>query len=486
MKNTGVNLANKKQLISLIGILLLVGFIATGFVSYYTTSDLYKKDLSENILPLTGDNIYSEVRKNIVELVLISSLMANDTYLKDWVIKGEHNTSLITKYLKTIQEKFHTVTCFFASDRTRAYYHPTGIFTTISEENPRDAWYFKVKAMEKEYDINLGIDNANKDSFTIFINYKVFDYDGKVLGVAGSGVTVKNIQDLFDDYAKRYQRKIYFVNQQHEVILANRITKPPFKNIKEVDGLKHIELSPKNTDPVTISYQRNHDTFLLNTRFIPEIGLYLFVEQSLKGANRHNIFMLLIKNCLITLLIGGVIIAAVYSTVNIYQSELVKLATTDKLTQLTNRHVFDIIFNQALRDAERNNRPITIILFDIDHFKKINDRYGHLAGDTVLIDVANTTREEIREADCLCRWGGEEFLVLLKGCTLKNGVVLAEQLRETIQDKTVYHDDEPISVKISLGVAQWQVGEENETLLQRADQALYKAKNNGRNRVETA
>lgn len=482
-----IGLPKKRQIITLIVILFVVGFVSISIVSYYTTANLYKKDLSDSILPLTGDNIYSEIRRDLITLVLISSLMGNDTFLVDWTLHGEQDTVLVSKYLATIQERYNTVTCFFASDISGAYYHSTGLFTTISENNPRDAWFYRIRDAEEKYQINLGIDDANDGALTIFINHKVFDYDGNFIGVTGCGLTVENVQELLDDYAERYNRIIYLVDQQHEVLLTNNIAPPWFKNIEEVQDLRELSLDSALHNPLSVSYSRNNEEYLLNIRYVSELDLFLFVEQSLNANHhRHTQIWLLLKIFFITLPIGAVIILSILLTANAYQAELETLATTDRLTEMSNRHAFEIVFHQALKEAERRQQPLVLILFDIDYFKRVNDQYGHPAGDAVLKRVASIARESLRDADSLCRWGGEEFLVLLSDCSLENGLIIAEQLRKAIQETMVCYGDESISVRISLGVAQWQEDESPREFLQRVDQALYRAKNNGRNRVETS
>ena len=441
----------------------------------------------KNILPLTGDNIYSEVQKNIVKLVQISSLMANDTFLKDWVLDGERDTSQVTKYLKNIKSQYHTIICFFASDKTRAYYYPDGVWTIVEKDNPRDAWYFKAKNIQEEYQINLGMNDIEDGAFTIFVNYKVVDYDNRFIGVTGCGLTVDNVQKQLDVYAKKYNRVIYFVNRKGRVVLASSISPPPFTTLDDVKQLKaKISLRPDDFTSHALSYSRDNETCLLNTRYIPELKLYLFVEQSLKSANRQQLTRLLIKNFLITFIIGSGIIAAVFLTIQKYQKDLEILATTDKLTRLNNRHSFEILLTQALKQADRENHPLTMILFDIDFFKKVNDNHGHPAGDAVLQQVAATALNTLRKTDVICRWGGEEFLIILPNCAIEAGKAIAEQLRQAVNKTIFRHGDLSLSVTISLGITQWQPGEREKDLIKRVDTAVYKAKENGRNRVETA
>ena len=118
---------------------------------------------------------------------------------------------------------------------------------------------------------------------------------------------------------------------------------------------------------------------------------------------------------------------------------------------------------------------------DLDFFKKVNDRYGHEAGDTVLIHLAKTVKNQVRATDYVIRWGGEEFLVLMPGCPVEQAVRIAEKIRETIQDS----DSGVCNITVSIGVAEYAGGDYHQ-LIKDADGAMYKAKSNGRNRVVKA
>jgi len=170
-----------------------------------------------------------------------------------------------------------------------------------------------------------------------------------------------------------------------------------------------------------------------------------------------------------------------------YQKRLEKSASTDTLTGLLNRHAFDFVFQQARLDSERSRQPMCAILLDIDFFKKINDKHGHLVGDHVLKEIAAIARRSLRESDIICRWGGEEFLVLLKNCTLEKATAIAENLRNTIASNDFSRTTDltrgRLSVTVSMGVAECKDTETEDSVFDRADQALYQAKENGRNSV---
>lgn len=178
------------------------------------------------------------------------------------------------------------------------------------------------------------------------------------------------------------------------------------------------------------------------------------------------------------------ILAVMQRTIAHFQRRLERLATTDKLTGLHNRHSGEALFNQAVVEAQQQQSELSVILLDIDHFKRINDQYGHLAGDAVLLRCACIIRSCLRGSDIVCRWGGEEFLVILKDCGIESAVELAEKIRSTMAQTSTIWETSALCVQCSLGVAQWQYDEQRNHLLTRADQAMYRAKNNGRNRTE--
>ena len=160
---------------------------------------------------------------------------------------------------------------------------------------------------------------------------------------------------------------------------------------------------------------------------------------------------------------------------------LEQLAITDSLTDLYNRHKLDKELTIENERAKRFNRCYGIILLDIDHFKKVNDTYGHQVGDLVLVDIAKLLKQQLRTTDTIGRWGGEEFIIICPE-TDKNGLItLAENLRKKIKD----HSFPVINNKTSsFGLSLYQQGDEAKDIISRADKALYRAKEKGRNRVE--
>jgi len=157
-----------------------------------------------------------------------------------------------------------------------------------------------------------------------------------------------------------------------------------------------------------------------------------------------------------------------------------EIAERDTLTQIYNRSKFNSELSEALRKAQIYHKPFSIILFDIDHFKKVNDQYGHDIGDSVLIQVTSLVRNLLRNQDLFARWGGEEFVILLEDGTLNDAYELANRLRREIE---TFPFNTVKKLTCSFGISQFRPNDTDATIMKRADNALYHAKQNGRNTV---
>ena len=168
-------------------------------------------------------------------------------------------------------------------------------------------------------------------------------------------------------------------------------------------------------------------------------------------------------------------------------------ALVDPLTKVLNRNAYNLTLEQTMRDFRRYKDPTILMVADIDHFKKLNDNYGHKTGDRVLTSVATSLNNSVRASDFVFRYGGEEFVILLKKCTLDQGEKVAEKIRRQaekirrqVEESFSLNKGKKLSVTVSLGLTQFIENDTEDEVFQRADNALYMAKTNGRNRVEIA
>lgn len=166
-------------------------------------------------------------------------------------------------------------------------------------------------------------------------------------------------------------------------------------------------------------------------------------------------------------------------------ADLERLAYFDTLTGLFNRRSILEKLNEWLRHLERYGGRLCVIMLDIDHFKAVNDLYGHRVGDRVLTNIAHLMRETIRQTDFVGRYGGEEFLIILPQTDAGGAAIVAERTRASIQGCPMHDaDGKTFPVTASLGVAEWCKRDDEDLLITRADAALYRAKDAGRNKVE--
>lgn len=170
------------------------------------------------------------------------------------------------------------------------------------------------------------------------------------------------------------------------------------------------------------------------------------------------------------------------------QRKYQRFATTDALTKLHNRGWLDDAFDREINRSERDELPLALIMMDVDNFKKYNDDYGHLAGDQVLITVAESIRRPLRPNDLVARFGGEEFAVLLPETTLDNAEIIAERLRDNVSkaDPGMQDGKQLPEVTVSLGIASRKSGYSLDVMIAAADVAMYHAKRKGKDRVEIA
>ncbi|AYF87958.1 GGDEF domain-containing protein [Pseudomonas sp. DY-1] len=467
-------------------LLLGGGFLATSLVSYQASLKSIRSSIVNTELPLTSDNVYSEIQKDLVRPILISSMMSRDTFVRDWVMQGEKNVEPMTRYLREVQQHYGAFTSFFISDRTLTYYQTKGVLKQVNPKEPRDIWYFRVRDMKEPYEINVDVDMANQDRLTIFINYKVFDYDGKFLGATGVGLTVDAVIKLIDEYQRRYDRSVYFVDTTGRIVLTGADGGPlgarVGQSLADVPGLEELQARLGRPQTGKFAYHERGRDHYLNVRYIPELDWYLFVdkhEDGLLTGLRNTLYL----NLLICLIVTSIILVLVIRLMRRYQRSIAALATTDSLTGLPNRRGFELLAGQALQEARRERKPLAALLLDLDHFKMLNDTYGHQAGDQVLQGFAQNLRDSLRQADIICRWGGEEFIILLKDTGSATAHQLAEKVRLEVAAQRYPFKGVNLHVTTSIGLADMHPEDALDSLIGRADRGLYRAKQSGRNCV---
>jgi len=463
----------KSKLLIVLSVILLATFLATSLINYSLTRDAVREELLTSSLPLTGKNIYSEIHTAMMRPLLVSSSMAHDAFLKNWIKDGEKDIAAITQYLADIQNEYGFLTTFFVSAITDKYYYQEGLQKRINPRGAHDVWYYAFTRSKEKYDFIVDTNETASHKLTIFINFRVEDNKGRLLGVAGVGVNMDKAISLLEKTQKEYGRKVYLVDQDGlvQVHLEERFIRQRY--ITEANGISDVAdgILQNHETPANFEYDVDGQHILLSTHYIPEFQWYLIVEQVEEQAlttARNN----LIRTLLIGLAASILIIVTCALVVNYYQSRIEKMAKTDPLTGTANRRALEEHFGLKAYRSDRYDEPFSVIILDLDDFKPINDTYGHIEGDKILKAVAQVLKPVIRPSDLLVRWGGDEFLILLDGTSSDAGT-LANRACRAIKNCS----DIPTSV--SCGSAEYALKEDLDTLTRRADEAMYKAKAKG-------
>lgn len=164
-------------------------------------------------------------------------------------------------------------------------------------------------------------------------------------------------------------------------------------------------------------------------------------------------------------------------------NKLKQMTTTDELVGISNRRAFMKSLELEMKRSHRYGSPLSLLMMDVDNFKLFNDNYGHLIGDEVLKLICNVSKTALRDNDLMGRIGGEEFAFLFPATNIDSAIIVAERIRTAVENSTLIYDSEKLHITISIGVTQLVKDDVIEALLKRADMAMYKSKENGRNQT---
>jgi diguanylate cyclase (GGDEF)-like protein/PAS domain S-box-containing protein len=332
-----------------------------------------------------------------------------------------------------------------------------------------------------------------KDKKAVYLSVKkspLKDADGKIIGLIGisrDSTEQKNLEDTIKHQHNYLQTildmqdsMLIITSDGHSIIEANKSFlefyevnsvdefHKKYKSISDLFVKKEGYLSNKKNGPwfrlLTSSYDRDFKVLMQKPQSEDEEPKsFLLQVEKFKKDETYLVSFLDITN------------------IEKESKNLEIMATTDQLTKIFNRMKLGNIMEAEIAKARKTKKPLSLVIIDIDHFKKINDTYGHQVGDYVLISTVELIKTKIRNNDIFARWGGEEFMVLFPGADLEVGVIRSEIFRKTLAE---YDFIEPHTVTASFGVACFRENDTMDTFIKRADEALYAAKRNGRNRVE--
>jgi diguanylate cyclase (GGDEF)-like protein len=480
----------RNRLLLALTVILATSFVGTSLINYTITSSAIRREILQKDLPLTRDNIYSDLSAELSRPILVASSMAVDAFLKEWVARGEQDEHMITEYLREIRDRYGFFSVFFVSEQTGNYYHFNGLHKVISPEDDHDVWYYSFRDRNKDYELDVDNDQAAANNLTVFINYRVEGRDGKLLGVTGVGLQVQRLAELIADYQHIYDRSIYLTDGTGLIQVHQDQTLIEKQSITGMEGLAPLagKILATGEDPENFRFSRQGQAILLTVRHLGQLNWLLFVEQNETTA-LHQARMNLLRTVLIGLVASLVIIGLTLFTINRFQERLEVMATIDALTGVANRRMLEIEFSRFLSLQHRQQQSFSLILVDLDGFKKVNDTLGHMSGDMVLRQVADIIAATVRPTEVVARWGGDEFIVLTP-LGVAEAALVARRLAAAVAATDLAGagtrvDDPRKKITISSGITEYVQGDDLDGMITRADQAMYSSKKEGGNRIST-
>ncbi len=494
------------------------------FFSIYTIFNLilffYFQQDKENRIKLyfqqKVDKLFSEYRATQNGFKMLSNFVCDNINNREdilqliYKLKTSDDKNRLRKKLFDKLEKYYTLLKKYRFYYLTLYYPDGRVFLRMHQP---------YKYGDNLYKKNSSLDFIKNNPYLlneietgIIYNYQLF-YKGKLLALVKTSISY--------DVLKQELTKLF--NSDYEYILKKEfISKKTLKSGHKLfiqsdinDNFFYEETSIKRDRTRVANQTINKINLILKERLKDKLNLDKNFAEAVKVENKYYIVTFLTISpfqqkrynigYLISyeqdntyeifdsvfwynIILGNIIIILILIFVFyvLQMNEKLKLiASTDKLTGLFNRNKFYEIISNEIERAKRYNRPLSLIIFDIDHFKKINDTFGHNIGDYVLKTIATIIKKNIRKNDTPFRWGGEEFIVLTPETDINGAATFAEKLREAVEN---YKFDKVVKVTISLGVAQYDPKKDKDidSLINRADEALYKSKESGRNRVTIA
>lgn len=462
---------------------IVISFTCIVYKDTRAYQDLAEKHL-ENILSLSDLNISKNIEDSMTKPVMVSKTMANDEFLKRWLLKEPENVSNNTylqqlySYLKAYQEKYDYSTVFCVSTQTGNYYYHNGLNKKVSKKDEHDVWYYNFTESGHEYDLEVDTNQANDNKVTVFVNFRIEDGNGKLLGVIGVGLQVNLIEDTIHTYEKNYDLSVYIVNagSSKNSFTGHTNVFVSENELEKCTGITDkIKLNKLDT-PKMQWFNSGDKRKCLIIRYNDTLGWYLVLEKDTSSI--YSVFQKrMVSNIVFMLISLAACILVVTTVFIIFNRRIIIKENTDELTGLSNRKLFSKQYSAYIR--KHRNRKKILFMFDIDRFKDINDTHGHIFGNAVLEMVGEDLHKAIDGYGIASRWGGDEFLGVLETDSEKAKQIL-EQYMESLRSE---EKEEDYRVSISVGIAEVNTKLSLEQMVKQVDKALYSSKESGRNQI---
>ncbi len=465
--------------VAIIIVIIIVGFMAIE----YGMAQFYKKNAVEqaqNDVILTGLDVSAQITNMSVEQRVASMMIANDIFLKEWIRtetedpEDNENIQKLYDYLKNYQSSMGYDTVFFVSANTGNYYYQDGFNKKVSKDDDFDSWYYNFIDLNKEYDIQVDRDETLEYTLSLFVNCRVEDENGKLLGVAGTAHVIEDMNTTVSTYKDTLGVEIYIINTGNAM---NSFTGSDefYKSSEDAAKLLSVSedyLTKKGSSSYDYKWLDNETC--MTVQYNSEMGWNIVVVQNI------NRIMAEYRAQLVYAVVFLIVVLAVFligssmllTKINTMSREA---ENADDLTGLCNNRLFREKYYSAIKKTRQ--KGMVLFMVDIDDFKVFNDTRGHLYGNGVIKLVANELEEAFDEIGTVGRWGGDEFIGIAR-TSLDEAAGILRQVQGQIADKSA---DMPVT--ISVGIVRVNAHDTIENAIDRADSGLYESKNRGKGKV---
>jgi diguanylate cyclase (GGDEF)-like protein len=444
---------------------------AFGFTAYYAINNIVVEQ--SRLQQQAVSPVYELVNQELLRPLHIAQTFAETVTFDDELNTDDIDEQALMTRLAQLEERLG-LSFFVALDKPRRQYNSNGSAFDLIEG--KVYWYFEALEQNK----NIMADLGQVGDIHLFFDVKVFNKANEFLGFVGVGKSIQIFMDRFEEYQQLYGFNFLFVNDNNEILLSSIpdlvVIDEYVPPINELPAFASPELDLNNLDGVIVNINRSK--YIVSEIFIQELDWRLLLLVPLE-ARQAVMTQTLISNALLTFAVVASILAAVYFIFLQYRLKLEQTSLVAPLTQLPNR----LFLTRQYQRFSRTESTLCVVVCDLDRFKEINDHYGHNAGDLVLESAAQALTSHLRQQDVVGRWGGEEFVMLIPAQSSDIGEMLAERARQEITQAEIYHEGERINITASFGVAFGDSTQAMSKLIGKADVALYRAKQLGRNRV---
>ncbi|MBR1638014.1 MAG: diguanylate cyclase [Treponema sp.] len=443
--------------------MIFFSFLVSGVIFTY----LYAKNIDEDQQKrdIVAENIYSSVHEEIYMPIVVSRTMAADTFLQEKLLhESEYSvediSSMFAAYLKRVRSEMHYSSAFVISEKTRRYYSARGIEKLIDPlTSPYDIWYQLFIESGKTYDLDTDRDQANGFRWTVFVNYRITDAAGNLLGVCGVGVIMTNLQGIFEDYESKYKVKINLVDPDGLVQVDTKES--------DIENAYITEAIVDNASADHYTYSSRGVNGFRMTRYMKELEWYLVVQ----GINSR--FVNIVYSYIILAVCALLFLAVFFIVEHFAVKDNVKSFSTDGLedpvTGIPNREYLREAYGEE--GVFNTTRYKSIAVFDVDNFRTINENND---GADVLKSVVSFANDFFAWKGLLIRWTDDDFVALLE-MPVDDAVEKFKEFCFTVNRE--------LGITVSVGVTEVNLSDTIKVNYYRAVQKCYLMKEKGGNGV---